>query len=233
MRVRSGRTPTAVAARFPATRLTTLVADLTGPLDLPPLDGLVAANSLHYVGARPAGRRDPVAGRPSPPRRAVHRRRVRRRPRQPLGAAPVLEPGLGRLASAAGLEGATEIGRVPSRFLGAIYAAVSRRPSAVDQPLDVARVVVALRRDADEDRRRRIGRARAGARHRKGHDRDLDPVLIEELLVEPGGFTVGAQGRGSARPPSSPSGRRGPVADRRARPRAGRVPRARALGSRP
>ena len=38
-----------VRKRFPATDLTTLVADLTGPLALPELDGLVAANSLHYV----------------------------------------------------------------------------------------------------------------------------------------------------------------------------------------
>ena len=40
---------TAVGARFPATVLETVVADLTGPLTLPPLDGLVAANSLHFV----------------------------------------------------------------------------------------------------------------------------------------------------------------------------------------
>ena len=39
----------AVQARFPALDHTTLTADLTGSLDLPELDGLVAANSLHYV----------------------------------------------------------------------------------------------------------------------------------------------------------------------------------------
>jgi SAM-dependent methyltransferase len=39
-----------VADRFPATALTTLVADLRAPLELPVLDGLVAANSLHFVG---------------------------------------------------------------------------------------------------------------------------------------------------------------------------------------
>src|SRR6478752_3615649 len=46
------RNAAAVAARFPATTLETLVADLTGPLDvggIEGLDGIVAANSLHYV----------------------------------------------------------------------------------------------------------------------------------------------------------------------------------------
>ena len=52
---RSGRSRAACqrgrrsSARFPALDYATLTADLTGPLDLPELDGLVAANSLHYV----------------------------------------------------------------------------------------------------------------------------------------------------------------------------------------
>src|SRR6202795_4392880 len=37
----------AVRSRFPEVSFEALVADLTGPLDLPTLDGLVAANSLH------------------------------------------------------------------------------------------------------------------------------------------------------------------------------------------
>lgn len=36
-------------ARFPSTKLRYLTADFTRPLDLPPLDGIVMANSLHYV----------------------------------------------------------------------------------------------------------------------------------------------------------------------------------------
>ena len=39
----------AVAARFPETRLDARVADLEHPLELPPLDGLIAANSLHFI----------------------------------------------------------------------------------------------------------------------------------------------------------------------------------------
>ncbi|MBX5445690.1 trans-aconitate 2-methyltransferase [Sphaerobacter sp.] len=39
----------AMQARFPDTTLHLLVADFTRPLPLPPLDGIVMANSLHFV----------------------------------------------------------------------------------------------------------------------------------------------------------------------------------------
>ncbi len=39
----------ALRARFPQVRLTTLQADYTRPLDLPALDGAVAANTLHFL----------------------------------------------------------------------------------------------------------------------------------------------------------------------------------------
>ena len=121
----------AVAARFPATRLQTLVRDFASPLDLPPLDGLVAANSLHFVprarqvatirglaaSLRPGGRfvlveYDADRGNPWVP--------------HPFSARTWVT-----LAREAGLEPPEVIGRVPSRFLGAIYAAVSRRPAEV------------------------------------------------------------------------------------------------------
>jgi ubiquinone/menaquinone biosynthesis C-methylase UbiE len=35
--------------QFPGTRLALRVADFTGDLDLPPLDGIVAANAIHFV----------------------------------------------------------------------------------------------------------------------------------------------------------------------------------------
>src|SRR4249920_3236737 len=44
------RNAEAVKARFPALAIETLVADFQRPLTLPTLDGLVAANSLHFVG---------------------------------------------------------------------------------------------------------------------------------------------------------------------------------------
>jgi SAM-dependent methyltransferase len=117
-----------VHGRFPAVELTTLVADLTRPLSLPVLDGLVAANSLHYVARdqqvaviralaghlRPGGRfvvveYDADSGNPWVP--------------VPFGYGS-----WERLAEAAGLIETRRIGRVPSRFLGAIYAAECVRP---------------------------------------------------------------------------------------------------------
>ena len=39
----------AMRARFPANNVEYINADFTRPLDLPPLDGIVMANSLHFV----------------------------------------------------------------------------------------------------------------------------------------------------------------------------------------
>lgn len=123
------RTTEAVATRFPAIDLRTRVADFTRPLDLgEPLDGLVAANSLHFVGRdrqvdvvralathlRPGGRfviveYDADRGNPWVPH-------------------PFRYSTWTGLAEAAGLAATERIGRVPSRFLGAIYSAVSVRP---------------------------------------------------------------------------------------------------------
>jgi SAM-dependent methyltransferase len=117
-----------VRSRFPEVALETRVADLTGPLALPPLDGIVAANSLHFV-ARDrqvaviaglaahlvAGGRfvvveyDADRGNPWVPH-------------------PFSYATWERLATAAGLTDTRRIGQVPSRFLGAIYSAESRRP---------------------------------------------------------------------------------------------------------
>jgi len=118
----------AVAARYPGGRVETLVADITGPLELPILDGVVAANSLHFVPRsdqraviralashlRPGGRfvvveYDADHGNPWVPN-------------------PFTYGSWERMATAAGLVEARRLHRVPSRFLGAIYSAVARRP---------------------------------------------------------------------------------------------------------
>ncbi len=121
----------AVGARFPATTLTTLVADLEHPLELPALDGLVAANSLHFVPRdRQVAAIQSLAAhlQPGAPFIVVEYDADRGNPWVPH---PFSMRSWERLAAEAGLEGTIEIGRVPSRFLGSIYAAVSRRPSAV------------------------------------------------------------------------------------------------------
>jgi SAM-dependent methyltransferase len=117
-----------IRERFPGVRLDQRVADFREPLSLPVLDGLVMANSLHFVDRseqvpllrqlagylRPGGRfvvveYDAERGNPWVP--------------HPFGPAT-----FGRMAADAGLVGAREVGRVPSRWLGAIWSGVSERP---------------------------------------------------------------------------------------------------------
>ena len=115
----------AVAARFPATRLTTLVADMRGPLELPALDGLIAANSLHFVerAEQPAAiARLASHLRPGAPFVVVEYDADRGNPWVPHPFAASSWPAL---AASAGLVGAREVARVPSRFLGAIHASVA------------------------------------------------------------------------------------------------------------
>lgn len=117
----------AVSARFPAVALETLVADFIGPLDLPPLDGLVAANSLHFVSRdRQVEVIRGLASLLRPGRRfvVVEYDADRGNPWVPY---PFSEASWGGLAASAGLVEARSIGRVPSRFLGAIYSAVAIR----------------------------------------------------------------------------------------------------------
>jgi SAM-dependent methyltransferase len=116
----------AVRARSPATRLTTLTADFTRPLSLTGLDGVVMANSLHFVRDK-----TPVVTlmrdllRPGGRFVLVEYDADRGNAWVPY---PLSYPRWERIASAAGLRDTRLIGRVPSGFLGAIYAAVSVRP---------------------------------------------------------------------------------------------------------
>jgi SAM-dependent methyltransferase len=116
----------AVAEHFPDAELTILVADLEGPLELPELDGLVAANSLHFVRSdRQVGVVKALARhlRRDAPFIVVEYDADRGNPWVPH---PFSSRRWHEIAREAGLVDTVEIGRVPSRFLGAIYAAVSR-----------------------------------------------------------------------------------------------------------
>ncbi|HEY8868242.1 MAG TPA: class I SAM-dependent methyltransferase [Candidatus Limnocylindrales bacterium] len=120
----------AAQRRFTGVRIEALVADFRGALDLPILEGLVMANSLHFV---PRGEQAAVvrslAGRlrPGGTFLLVEYDADRGNPWVPH---PFSFKTWRGIAAAAGLEGTALAGRVPSRFLGAIYSAVSRRPAS-------------------------------------------------------------------------------------------------------
>jgi SAM-dependent methyltransferase len=125
---------TTMGRRFPGTDLTTIVADFSRPLPVEPgFDGLLAANSLHFVG-------DPGAviksGWP------LHRPGARivvveydSDSGNPWVPFPFSFTSWQAIAARAGLVDTRLIGRVPSRFLGAIYAAASEVPAAAHDPL--------------------------------------------------------------------------------------------------
>lgn len=114
--------------RFPATRLETLVADFTRQLGLAGLDGIVMANSLHFVRNK-APVLESVRG-------MLH----------PGGALVVVEYGADRgnpwvphpfsfttwerLAAEGGFERTRRLETIPSRFLNNLYSAVTYRPLA-------------------------------------------------------------------------------------------------------
>jgi SAM-dependent methyltransferase len=116
----------AMAARFPEVGVETRLADLTDPPDVGLLDGIVAANSLHFVPRDrqvEAVRRLAVLVRPGGRFIVVEYDADRGNPWVPH---PFSFETWRRLAAEAGLRDTERIGRVLSRFLGAIYAAASR-----------------------------------------------------------------------------------------------------------
>jgi len=110
---------------FPATALVQHVADFTRPLAMPPLDGVVMANSLHFHRDADAVLRA-VRGHLRDGGRLVLVEYDTDHGNQwvpfPLSFATWT-----RVAARAGFRDTRKIGSVPSRFLGSIYAAVSVR----------------------------------------------------------------------------------------------------------
>ncbi len=118
----------AARQRFPAVAVLPRTADFTQPLPLPPLDGLLMANALHFV-------REPAAllGRlmahlkPGGIFLLVEYNADRGNPWVPY---PLSFETWTRLAQAVGLSRPVLLGRYPSRFLHEIYSAAAVRPPA-------------------------------------------------------------------------------------------------------
>jgi ubiquinone/menaquinone biosynthesis C-methylase UbiE len=118
----------AMQRRFPSTALRVVVADFTRPLELTALDGVVMANSLHFV--RNKGPvLEAVRGmlRPGGALVVVEYGADRGNPWVPH---PFSFPTWERLAAEAGFEDTRQLETIPSRFLNALYSAVTYRPLA-------------------------------------------------------------------------------------------------------
>lgn len=109
-----------LAQSDPDAAVHTLLADFTGPLTLPPLEGLVMANALHFVRkktpllARLAGLLKP-GGRFIVVEYNTNRRGI-------AVPYPLDETGFLKVARDAGLHDVRILTRIPSTFLGEMYA---------------------------------------------------------------------------------------------------------------
>jgi ubiquinone/menaquinone biosynthesis C-methylase UbiE len=112
--------------RFPASRLDVLVADFTRPVSLSALDGIVMANSLHFVrDKRPVLARVREMLRPGGSLIVVEYGSDRGNPWVPH---PFSYGRWEQMAAGAGFERTRLLGTVPSRYLGSMYSAVTYVP---------------------------------------------------------------------------------------------------------
>jgi ubiquinone/menaquinone biosynthesis C-methylase UbiE len=112
-------------ARFPAVAVRPIVADFTKPIEVAELDGIVMANSLHFVQDK-APVLELVRGylRPGGRLILVEYGADRGNPYVPY---PVSFAAWAKVAAAAGFRETRKLASVPSRFLGSIYSALSLR----------------------------------------------------------------------------------------------------------
>jgi ubiquinone/menaquinone biosynthesis C-methylase UbiE len=115
------------AERYPGSDVRFIEADFTRPLNLPELDGLLMANSLHYV---PYPDQVAVLARLCAHLRRPEGRFVlveyNARSGNPWVPYPVDMELFGRLARAVGLSNPDVLAAIPSRFLREMYAALAR-----------------------------------------------------------------------------------------------------------
>ena len=118
-----GQQEQAMRALFPAVDVRYLNADFTAVLDLPPLDGIVMANSLHYVRKKEAFLQQ-VRGylRPGGCLLLVEYNADRGNPWVPY---PLSYQTWEELARRSGFTGTQLLETVPRRFLKEMYSAVS------------------------------------------------------------------------------------------------------------
>jgi ubiquinone/menaquinone biosynthesis C-methylase UbiE len=116
----------AFAQQYPAANIYFIRADYTRPLELPPLDGIVMANTLHYV---PYNEQAAVLGRICGHLRRPGGRFIiveyNARSGNIWVPYPIDVAAFGRLARAAGLAEPTVLSTIPSRFLREMYAALA------------------------------------------------------------------------------------------------------------
>lgn len=112
--------------RFPGTTVEVLAADFAKPMTLHDMDGVVMANSLHFVrNKKPVLEAVRSMLRPGGRVIVVEYSTDRGNPWVPH---PFSFARWERLSAEAGLAGTAPLSTVPSRYFGSMYSAVSRRP---------------------------------------------------------------------------------------------------------
>jgi ubiquinone/menaquinone biosynthesis C-methylase UbiE len=141
----------AAAARFPGTPIHTVTADFTRQLPAGPFDGVLAANSLHFV-ADPRPVLDVIRTILSPHGRLVLVEYDADRG-NPYVPHPISFRRWRGLAGDAGFGPPYLLHRVPSRFLGSIYAAAAARgPGPAADPIGPVTGSIAVRQRDPADR---------------------------------------------------------------------------------